>query len=403
MSGKVLRYGYSTGACAAALAREAWLRLAGPGQGRATVEVLFPDGVRRLLPLLDGPRPAIRKDGGDDPDGTHGAILFGDLRPCTPGEARPEDYRLAVGGATVIVRGMSGIGLCTRQGLDCEQGKWAINTGPRRMIAENLHDAGLQNGCWLFGIGVENGAELARHTLNPQLGIVGGISILGTSGLVRPFSHEAYIETVRLCVRAHALAGGSSIVFCTGGRTRSGAGRQLPELPETAFVCIGDFIAESLAAADRAGMAEVFVACMPGKLCKYAAGFANTHAHKVKQDMGLLLAGVKRCLPGETALHAALARSVSVREALLSLPDAARDDLLHNMAATALGWFSRRCGAALRVLVCDFDGQFLFEERRDADPSRPRPSGQPEIAAEETAGVPDSGAVGPTYFLDGTA
>ena len=90
---------------------------------------------------------------------------------------RRTERRLYVrrGGGTVILRGAAGVGLCTRPGLDCEQGKWAINTGPRRMIAENLHHAGLDAGCWLLEIGVENGEELAKHTLNPLLGVVGGI------------------------------------------------------------------------------------------------------------------------------------------------------------------------------------------------------------------------------------
>lgn len=84
------------------------------------------------------------------------------------------------------------------------------------MIAENLHHAGLDAGCWLLEIGVENGEELAKHTLNPLLGVVGGISILGTTGLVRPYSHEAYIETVRICVKSHHIAHGTTMVFCTG-------------------------------------------------------------------------------------------------------------------------------------------------------------------------------------------
>ena len=260
---KTLRWGYSTGACAAAVATAAWLRLTRPETSLPAIPMLFLDGRERILPLLEqdeGHMAAARKDGGDDPDCTHGAILFGNMRSCSASDARKEDYTLSVGGGTVILRGAAGVGLCTRPGLDCEQGKWAINTGPRRMIAENLHRAGLDAGCWLLEIGVENGEELAKHTLNPLLGVVGGISILGTTGLVRPYSHEAYIETVRICVKSHHIAHGTTMVFCTGGRTKSGAERRLPSLPETAFACIGDFIAESLAAACEYGMREIVVA-----------------------------------------------------------------------------------------------------------------------------------------------
>lgn len=368
---KNLRWGYSTGACAAAAAVAAWLRLT-RGETPKYVQVLFLDGKIRTLPMAEpgpGRMAAILKDGGDDPDSTHGATVFANIRAAAPDEARPEDYTLRVGDGLVILRGGEGVGLCTRLGLDCDQGRWAINSGPRHMIVENLLQARLNVGCWLLDIGVENGREISARTLNPRLGVKGGISILGTTGLVRPYSHAAYIDTVRICVKGHHLSGGSSMVFCTGGRTKSGARARLPELPETAFVCIGDFIAESLEAACRWGMREITVACMAGKLCKYAAGFDNTHAHKVEQDMELLRAEVRKALPDETALHEALKHSVSVREALLMLPGQEGYDLLVRLARAALLQFARRCaGVALRLLVFDFQGRFLFEEKRDARP-----------------------------------
>ena len=361
-----LRWGYSTGACAAAVAVAAWLRLR-DGVQAESVSLHFSDGRQRRLPLLPPPSPYmayIRKNGGDDPDCTHGATVCARLRAATPDECRPEDYFLRVADADLILRGGTGIGLCTRAGLDCEPGHWAINSGPRRMLTDNLCRAGLRSGCWLLEISIPEGVELARHTLNPQLGIEGGLSLLGTTGLVRPYSHEAYLATIRICVEGHARDGGRSMVFCTGGRTRKGAGRCLPDLPESAFVCIGDFIAESLGLACRLKMEEVVVACMAGKLCKYAAGFRNTHAAKNQQDMALLRAEVRRCLPEATALHEALAHSVSVREALLSLPDDARPALLRRLARLALEQLARHCPAspALRLLVFDFDGSFLFEE-----------------------------------------
>ncbi|MFQ9868197.1 MAG: cobalt-precorrin-5B (C(1))-methyltransferase [Bilophila wadsworthia] len=231
---KTLRWGYSTGACAAAVATAAWLRLTRP-------ETPCPQS--DAVPRWQGAHPsaaepdeghmaAIRKDGGDDPDCTHGAILFGNMRRCSASDARKEDYTLSVGGGTVILRGAAGVGLCTRPGLDCEQGKWAINTGPRRMIAENLHHAGLDAGCWLLEIGVENGEELAKHTLNPLLGVVGGISILGTTGLVRPYSHEAYIETVRICVKSHHIAHGTTNGVLHRRTHEVGAERRLPSCPK---------------------------------------------------------------------------------------------------------------------------------------------------------------------------
>ena len=360
-----LRWGYSTGACAAAAATAAWIRLM-RGARPASVRVRFPDGKDRELPLLTNSShmAAIMKDGGDDPDCTHGATLYADIRPCQPGDMQARDYALTVGSGLVILRAVEGIGLCTRQGLDCDMGRWAINMGPRRMITDNLHAAGLDTGCWLLEVGIENGARLAERTLNAHLGIVGGLSLLGTTGLVRPYSHEAYIHTIEICVRSHAHAGASTVVFCTGGRSKAGAEARLPHLPPGAFVTIGDFIAESLAVACRSGIREITVACMPGKLCKYAAGFANTHAHKVRQDMSLLRAEAARAIPAEKDLHQALRHSASVREALLSIPESARADLLRRLARTALDQLARRCtgGQALRLLVFDFQGKFLLEE-----------------------------------------
>lgn len=403
-----LRWGYSTGACAAAVASGAWLRWNGTESRQ--IAVLFLDGVERILPLQEsgeGRMATIRKDGGDDPDCTHQAVFFANLHPCHPKEYRPEDYRLLIGDGMVILRGSEGIGLCTRPGLDCEQGKWAINTGPRRMITENLHRHGLNSGCWLLEIGVENGKILAQKTLNPRLGIVGGLSLLGTTGLVRPYSHDAYIDTIRICVRSHHIAGGTTIAFCTGGRTRAGAGYQLPELPETAFVCIGDFIAQSLATARAFGMREIIVACMPGKLCKYAAGFDNTHAHKVSQDMELLRKAVRQALPDAPALHNTLEHSVSIREALLTIPKPIRFPVLHKLACAALEQFSRRCGDAipLKLLLFDFEGRFLFEECRtprsktDTTPSELSPSLMTGTTKEEQL-ADDKTSVDATYFID---
>ena len=341
-----LREGWSTGACATAACLAAWIGLR-DGSVPSEVRVLFPDGKERGLKLAAERcrvrsgvgEAALVKDGGDDPDCTHGAVIYARLRLCEPGEQRPEDYVLSAGGGVVLLRGIEGIGLCTRPGLDCEPGKWAVNIVPRRMIAENLGRAGLDAGCVLAELGIEDGESLALKTLNPQLGIAGGLSVLGTTGIVRPYSHEAYLSSVRLCVRSHALSGGSAVVFCTGGRTRNGARRALAGLPETAFVSMGDFIAESLSAAAGQGMRNVVVACMPGKLCKYAAGLPNTHAHTAGQDLDLLRREARCCLPG--CAESAVADCVSVREALERLPRSQWLPLLRRLAWLALRNFRR--------------------------------------------------------------
>lgn len=391
MNRTTLRQGFSTGACAAAACAAAWRR--GRGERLDAIGVIFPDGRIRTLPLApeqpapEPPNPerggqqhtiqehrpperpavsartghaAVIKDGGDDPDATHGATIYARVRPAALNETEDRDYLLTAGGATLILRAVEGIGLCTRPGLDCDPGKWAINVVPRRMIMDNLRLAGMDAGAWLAEIGVQGGAELARRTLNSRLGVIGGLSILGTSGIVRPYSHEAYAATIRLCVRALREEGGDEAVFCTGGRTRAGARRILPDPPETAFIAMGDYLAVALGAAGACGLRRITVACMPGKLCKYAAGLDNTHAHQADQDLRLLRREAAAALAATDGEHtrppAAFAACASVREALPLLPATAQAELLRRLAAAALAHFRRLLGASVAAAVADAGG-----------------------------------------------
>ena len=149
------------------------------------------------------------------------------------------------------------------------------------------------------------------------------------------------------------------------------------------------------------------MACMAGKLCKYAAGFANTHAHQVEQDMALLRRQVRACLPGETALHEALRHSASVREALLSIPEAGRRPVLHGLARAALEHFSRRAPgvASLLLLVFDFDGTFLFEERLLRAPGTmaaplPPPDDGTDDSPQDMSPDGQAPDIGLRYFID---
>ncbi len=377
-----LRWGFSTGAALCAVALGAWREVADPeginsemadSQARhlQPVNVLFLDGRRRYIPLYDQRvqgMVTVQKDGGHDPDCTHKALLYGRIRRGQLQEATAQDYRVQVGQATLIIQAVEGIGLCARQGLDCEQGKWAINVGPRRMLAENLQEAGMQQGVWIFTCGVQHGEVLAKHSLNGHLGIEGGISILGTTGLVRPFSHDAYKATLQICVRSRRQSGGRSMVFCTGGRTKNGAQKMLAHLPPEAFACMADFIAFSLQSACAQGMEEIVVACMPGKLCKYAAGHANTHAHNTPQDLAFLQKALQVHMPHAKykAVHEAVAASVTVREALLAVPKVMLLPLLRTLAEQALVALRRFLTAPAQVtlMVFDFQGQFLLQESR---------------------------------------
>jgi len=363
-----LRRGYSTGACAAAAAKAAWTLLSGRSCGEA-VELLFPDGQRRRMPLKESARSgavamaAIVKDAGDDPDVTDKALIRAKVSFASPADASEKDYLTASGQGGVIIRGGKGVGLATRDGLAAEKGRWAVNPVPRRMIEENLRDAGFgaRGECLLVEIEVDGGEELAKKTLNPVLGVVGGISILGTSGFVEPYSNAAYIDTIKLLVAGARKEGAPRMAFCTGGSTLKAARRIYPELPETAFARIADFIEESLKAASDSGFSEISVVCMEGKLLKYASGFGNTHAWRnampVQALKPLLL---KAGLPPEEAER--IASFPSVREAMSSLPKDQRIGIIKELAREALKTFKAWApGASIEVLALDAGGEPLLK------------------------------------------
>ena len=286
---KQLKTGFSTGACAAATAKAAYLALQNKLQGRE-LAVLFPDTQYRNMVTQSGvvednqACTMIIKDAGDDPDVTHRAEISATIMPVSSDAIKSEDIVLIHDDVQLVLRGGAGVGLVTRGGLDVPAGKWAINPVPQQMILDNLLDVGFaaENGCWLVIISVKDGEQIAQKTLNPILGVMGGISILGTSGIVVPHSHKAYIDTIKMLLKNAAAAGHSRIVLCTGAKTHRLAKLDYPDINDEAFIRIGDFIADTLNDAANYDFKQVIVACMPGKLFKYAMGIQYTHAHHEK-------------------------------------------------------------------------------------------------------------------------
>ncbi len=374
-----LRWGFTTGACACACLTASWLALRGEGSPDH-VDLRFGDGATRRLPLEpalpDWPGfTVVRKNAGDDPDCTHGLLVAGRIRPAAATDA-PDGRALTVmvEEASVRLHCPVGVGLATRAGLDCAPGRWAVNPGVTHMLAENLNRSGLHDGSWVAEIVIPDGAALAARTLNRSLGVVGGLSLLGTTGLVRPFSHDAYIATVRVCLRA-AAAAGDVCVLCTGSRTLraarewfAGPGRgHLGPVPDEAFVSIADFIGPALRCAAGLGIRRRVVCCMPGKLLKYAAGHDNTHAHREAQDMNLLGDVCAAVLPGEPDLAARARACPSMRAAMDLLDEDRARPVLDRLAALALGRFLRLCPSpdnsggnavpAFALLLSDFSGR----------------------------------------------
>lgn len=301
-----LRTGWTTGACATAATKAALTALV-TGTSPEEVEIGLPAGRRVRFPVArcdrtaGGAEAVVVKDAGDDPDVTHGAELT-----ATVG------WRQAPG---LALAGGSGVGTVTKPGLGLPVGGPAINDTPRQMIgaavAELIDLAVL--GVRVV-ISVPRGEIMARKTTNRRLGILGGISILGTTGVVRPFSTASWRASVVQAVQVAAAQGESTVVLCTGGRTERAARELLPELPEVCFVEVGDFTGAAVTAAVTHGLSGVAFVGMAGKLAKLAAGVLMTHYTRSRVDLSLL-GGVTVEAGGTADLAAAVTAANTGRHA----------------------------------------------------------------------------------------
>ena len=269
--GKKLRFGYTTGSCAAAAAKAAaWMLLT--GQRKETISLITPKGVALTLPVLDITEEpnrvscAIRKDSGDDPDVTNGTLVYAEV-------TRREASGIAVDGGF-------GVGRVTKKGLDQSVGSAAINSVPRQMIRENLEEilALTDQNCGLnVVISVPEGERLAKQTFNPRLGIVGGISILGTTGIVEPMSEKALVDTIRVELNQRKV-GGDEYVLLTPGNYGCDFIRAGLELNPEQAVQSSNFIGQTLDICRELGFRGALLVGHIGKLVKLGGGMMNTHS-----------------------------------------------------------------------------------------------------------------------------
>lgn len=278
--GRALRAGWTTGTCASAAAKAAAEALVSQAACEV-VEVALPSGRRVSFAVdsctvrADRAEAVVVKDAGDDPDVTHGARLTATV-----------SWRTEPG---IELDGGVGVGVVTKPGLGLELGGPAINPVPRRMIRQavgesvNLKVRGVR-----VVISVPEGEKMARKTTNRRLGILGGISILGTTGIVRPFSTASWRASVEQAVSVMAAQGEKTLVLCTGGRTEKAAAKMLPQLADVCFVEVGDFTGAALRRAVENDIAQVVFVGMVGKLTKLASGVLMTHYTRSKVDTGLL-------------------------------------------------------------------------------------------------------------------
>jgi len=260
-----LHSGLTTGTCATAAAVAATIRLM-KDETPEEVPVLLPDGETIMVTVGYGENYAYCiKEAGDDPDVTNGIEVRA--------KVQTSDHFEIVGG--------EGVGRFTLPGFDYSPGEAAINKAPREMIRHNLQTilSPLK-----ITISVPQGAEIAKRTFNPRLGIEGGISIIGVSGIVKPFSEEAFIDSIRKCMTVAQASGSERVVINSGGKSERFVKSLYPDLPQQAFVEYGNYIGETLKIANELDIRKVTLGVMLGKAVKLAAGHLDTHSRKTTMD-----------------------------------------------------------------------------------------------------------------------
>ncbi|PFM82669.1 cobalt-precorrin-5B (C(1))-methyltransferase [Bacillus sp. AFS077874] len=277
-----LREGYTTGACATATTKAALTALI-TGEPQTESTIYLP--VKRFATFqVDGcevmeqtATASTIKDAGDDPDATHGALIVSTVSWLDePG---------------IVLDGGIGVGRVTKDGLPVPVGEAAINPVPRRMICETaegvLKEFGITRGIKIV-ISVPAGEEIAKKTLNGRLGIIGGISILGTRGIVVPFSTAAYKASIIQAISVARASGCEHVVITTGGRSEKNAMKQFPELSEEAFIEMGDFVGFTLKQCKKQEVKRVSMVGMMGKFSKVAMGIMMVHSKSAPIDFDFL-------------------------------------------------------------------------------------------------------------------
>ncbi len=346
-----LRCGYTTGTCAAAAAAGAAAQLL-TGELLPAIHIRTPAGIEveaELLAHAAGPgwaECAVRKDGGDDPDVTHGTLIF----------ARVERTE----GPGVEVDGGMGVGRVTRPGLDQPVGAAAINSTPRRMIAEQLEAARTAAGaaCGLRAvISVPEGEKLAGRTFNPRLGIEGGISILGTSGIVRPMSEAALMDSVDLELDLLAAAGCRDVLV-TPGNYGEAFCREVLGLGLTHWALCSNYVGRAIDHAAGLGLHSLLLVGHLGKLCKVAAGSMNTHSKVADGRREVLTAHTALCGGGAELLRRVFDSPTT--DAAVELLDGAglRDAVMGALARALDEQLKHRAGPELAIESVFFSNKF---------------------------------------------
>lgn len=352
-----LRRGWTTGACATAATKAAYTALL-TGDFPDPVRIRLPGGQEPAFALArehlgkEAASAGIVKDAGDDPDVTHGAMITATVHR-------------APAGSGIHFRGGEGVGRVTRAGLPLDVGEPAINPAPRRMMTAVVEALAAEYGVapdLAIEIAILGGEALAEHTMNGRLGILGGLSILGTTGVVVPFSCAAWIASIQRGIDVARAAGLNHIAAATGS-TSEAAVQALYGLPETALIDMGDFAGGTLKYLRRHPVARLTMAGGFAKICKLAQGNLDLHSGRSQVDFLWLSDQLKRLNAPETAVAEAMKANSAL--AVLRAAQALDLPLAAAVAAEALAQCLAVVGAGIEIEVLIFDREGKLVGRSD--------------------------------------
>lgn len=351
-----MRHGFTTGSCAAAASKAAaYMLLTGHKKNQITIET--PGGISYTAEIIDihigehCASCAVVKDGGDDPDVTTGMKIYSKVSLTEEADGKC---------AVLHIDGGEGIGRVTRPGLDQPVGNAAINHVPRAMIAKEVSEV-----CALLDyrggldivISVPGGEALAARTFNPRLGIVGGISILGTSGIVEPMSSQALLDTIRVELNQRRAEGYDSVAVTPGNYGRDYMKRRYGYDLDRSVKC-SNFIGQTIDMAAELGFQRILLTGHIGKLIKVAGGIMNTHSREADARMELLAAFALRCqVPAECARR--ILDCLNTEEALALLQESGKLQEVMDYAMERICFYlDKRAGQRLEIACIMYSSEF---------------------------------------------
>ena len=355
-----LRTGFTTGTCATASSKAAALAIINQ-KTISNVDVLLPKRDKINIKInsceftKNNARCSVIKDGGDDPDVTHGAEIFVDLS-------------LTNDVGTVEIDGGNGVGRVTKPGLGLEIDSAAINPTPKKMILENVQEVAeeilKENGIKVL-ISVPKGEELATKTDNPRIGILNGISILGTSGIVIPYSTASFAAAIRQQIDVVSSMNDEEVVLTTGGRSEDFA-REIIKLPDHSFIQMGDFSGYTIQQCAKKSLKKAYVAGFIGKLAKMAAGVKQTHVKGGKVDMKFLSELAKRCNADSETIRKILGANTArnVQEIIMEDDVNGFFDEITKEVCNQMRQHSEE-KIPVEVILFDFDGKVLSRDKKE--------------------------------------